>query len=141
MHTSFPPLSPHPSQDARDAVHSLIQSASHYVDARLRIATLEGREALRAGARMAVLGTLVLLSLGVAYAGAMLALAWWLSERLGSPSAVPGVAVLVAAHLLLAAVCAAWMMRAWRGGRFFYATRKEFKEDKRWLEARHPSRS
>lgn len=141
MHSPLPSVSSVSPPEARHEIGTLIQSALLYAEARLRIAALEGRDALRAGALMAVAGTLLFLSLGVAYAGGMLALAWWLSETLGAPSAGPAIAAIVAAHLLLAAGCSAWMVRAWRQKRLFPVTRKEFMEDKRWLEAHPPFRN
>ncbi|MGV3663157.1 MAG: phage holin family protein [Prosthecobacter sp.] len=141
MHTS--PAIPHspPVLDVRDSVRSLLGSASLYLEARLRIARLEGREALRAGARVAVLGVVLMLSLLVAYAGLMLGLAWWITHTWGEGGAVSTVLVLILGHLVVAAGCGMGLVHALRRSRFFHATRKEFMEDKRWLEAHQAFRN
>jgi len=121
-------------------VQALLDSATHYVEARWRIASLEGREALRAGAAMAVLAMVIVLSLAVAYAGLMAALAWWLAH-VSQAGAGAVMAALALGHLALAVACALWLARSVRNRRLFHATRKEFMEDRKWLEAHHPSRS
>lgn len=128
------PLPSLPSAEARGVVRAILHSALHYVDARVEIARLEGRQAWHEGKAMVVLGTLFVFSLAAAYAGGILALAWWLSLEWGTSSALPVIITLVGGHLLVAAGCAASLLRTWRRTRFFHATRKEFMEDKRWLE-------
>lgn len=132
--------SPPPAVEVRDTVRSLLASASDYAEARWRIASLEGREALRAGTGMVVTGMVILVSLAVAYTGLMVALMWWISAmwNVGAGVALAG---LVLGHLMLAAACAGWLAHLVRTRRLFHATRKEFMEDKRWLEAHHPSRN
>lgn len=138
-HLAPSPLPP-VTAEVREAVRSLMASASHYAAARWRIASLEGREALRAGAGMLVAGIAILVSVAIAYAGLIGAFTWWLAGvwEIGAGAAV---AALVLVHLALAAACAGWLAHTLRSRRLFHATRKEFKEDKRWLEAHHPSRS
>lgn len=141
MHTEPPAaLAAHPVSDVRESVRSILASAALYLEARLRIARLEGREALRAGVRVVVLGIISVLSLIVAYAGVMLGLAWWITHAWGDGSKVSTVLALVLGHLVVAAVCGMGLVRAMRRGRFFRVTRKEFMEDKRWLEAHQTSR-
>lgn len=140
MHTPPSVVSAPPAPVAGQAVRSLLDSASHYLAARLSLARMEGREALRAGVGILALGLVAGLSLAVAYAGFMTALVWWLAEVWGG-GAGTAMAALVLGHLLVAAASAGWLAHVVRRRRFFHATRKEFMEDKKWLESHHPSRS
>lgn len=143
MHTQPPTtlLSAPSGSDVRESVRTLLSSAAVYLEARLRIARLEGREALRSGARVVVLGFVGVLSLMVAYAGLMLGLAWWITHTWGDGSTVSTVLVLILGHIIVAVACGMGLVRAVRRGRFFHATRKEFMEDKRWLEAHQAFRN
>lgn len=117
----------------------MLSSAVAYVETRWQIARLEGREALHVGLGVAACGLVIILSLIVAYVGLVAGFTWWASRNWGSPLAA--VSAVVFGHLAVAALCAIWGARAMRRHRFFHATRKEFMEDKLWLQTNQTSKN
>jgi uncharacterized membrane protein YqjE len=141
MSAQFPSWSPSSPTAVQESLRAVLASAWSYAEARLTIAKLESREALRVGLAVAAVAIIVLLSLIMDYVGAMLGLAVWIAESWGHENILAPTLVLVLGHLALAAVCALWAAHSVRRRRLFHATRKEFMEDKRWLQANQISKS
>lgn len=141
MPAQSPSWSPAVPAEVTDSFRAVLSSAWGYLEARLKIARLEGTEALRVGLGVAVLALVVVLSLIVVYVGSMLVLTLWAARTWGDGNVLLAALTLVVGHLVLAVVCALWAARAVRRRRLFHATRKEFMEDKRWLQANQTFKS
>lgn len=135
------PQSPRAGVGVTDSLRSLLDSAMLYVEARLRLARLEGREALRMGLGIAALAILTLSCLMIAYACGLMALTLWIAHVWWQGSLIPATLIVALGHLVPAIVGAAWLVHASRGFHVFDATLNEFTEDKQWLHANQKSRT
>ncbi len=141
MPVQSPSWSPTVAAEVSESFRALVHSAWNYLEARLIIARVEGRDALRVGLGVVGLAVAVLLSLTVAYVGAMIALALWITDTSDNGSVLPAIVALIVGHLLLAVLCAWRATRTVRNRRLFHATRKEFMEDQRWLQTNQTFRN
>ena len=142
MDPQSPPLvAPRADIGVTDSIRSLLASGIAWMDARLRLARLEGSEALRLGLGIAALALFVLTSLFIAYLSVILALGLWIAQVWWQGSVIPAALIVAMGHLALAAAGAVWMIHASRGCHLFQATLIEFTEDRRWLHTHQKSRN
>lgn len=135
------PWSPPVAAEVRESLQAVLTSAVAYLETRWQIAHLESKEALRVGMGVALLGLIMVLCLTIAYVGIVIAGMWWISQHWGDGDLVWPACAVIGGHLVLAVLCAWWATRAVRRGRLFHATRKEFMEDKLWLQTNQASRN
>jgi uncharacterized membrane protein YqjE len=140
MHTQTL-LEPHARAGVTDLLRALLAPALLYAEARFRIARLEGKEALQVGLVVGGLVIAILLCLAVAYVSGIVALALWISQNWWQGSLFPAALVMIGGHLVLASSCVFWLVRTLRSHDLFHITRREFMEDKRWLQTHPTSRN
>jgi uncharacterized membrane protein YqjE len=125
-------------QGVGDSMRSLMQAILRYAEARLRLFWLESADVFHRAVILVTLAIAALAGVLVTYAALMVALVMWMARTWWENDALPAVITVALAHLLAAAACAAWMIRAARG-EVFHATLSEFREDRRWLKENQTS--
>ena len=123
-----------------ECLRALLNAALRYVDARLRLVCLEGREILHRGLVLVALAIVTIGGVLFAYAGFMIALVLWSARTWWSGDVLLPIVLVASGHMLLAVGAAGWMVHAARHTEFFHATLKEFKEDQQWLHENQISR-
>lgn len=119
----------------------LLAAAVMYLEARFRLACMEGGGAFKILAAVIVAGLTSLLFVAIAYVLLMLALVGWIAARWWQGDLAPAAAVVAAAHLAGAAALACWAVHALSTSSktLFHATRHEFQQDKLWLTSSQPN--
>jgi uncharacterized membrane protein YqjE len=113
----------------------LLAAAVMYLEARFRLACMEGEGAFKLLAAVIVAGLTSLLFAAIAYVLLMFALVGWVAAHWWQGDLTPAAAIVAAAHLIGAVGLAFWAVRALSTSSktLFHATRHEFQQDKLWL--------
>ncbi|WP_157211013.1 phage holin family protein [Verrucomicrobium spinosum] len=139
-----PPLNSDPektSAGVTGTLRRLLAAAVMYLEARFRLACMEGGGAFKLLAAVIVAALTSLLFASIAYVLLMFAVVGWVAAHWWQGELAPAAAVVAAAHLLGAAALALWAIRtlSTSSKTLFHATRHEFQQDKLWLTSSQPN--
>ncbi|MGI8602170.1 MAG: phage holin family protein [Verrucomicrobiales bacterium] len=109
---------------------------ARYAGARGRLAKAEADKAKRQLVQIAILGVAIVFCALAGYAGLVVSLTAWLATDLLHGNWALALLMTGGLHVAGAAGCAFFLNRMWKRGVFFAATRREFKEDHKWLTTR-----
>jgi uncharacterized membrane protein YqjE len=107
-----------------------------YAHARARLAQAEAQQAGRHATRMAALAGSFVFCAVAAYGALIVAVTAWMASYWWNGRWAPAFLVTAGAHALIALGCGLALRRVWRRGSLFPATRREFKEDRKWLTSK-----
>src|SRR5579884_1034881 len=127
--------SPHSAGDAGFFAHvrETMASLVAYMRARLRLLTIESREAAWHFLKIALALVLALVFAGFGYLFLLLAIVFAISRLFANPNAWIWVSLVVAlGHFVIVAICAAFACAQFRQP-MFRATLEEFRKDEEWL--------
>ena len=116
-----------------ESVRRMTAAAARYASARSQLFVHEAGQARRHVVQMAALGIVVGVFGVLGYIALVGALTAWMAQAWWDGRWVPALAVTGGIHLAAAIACATAIHRIWKNRGFFPATRREFKEDKKWL--------
>lgn len=129
-----------PEADSAGIVRQLkafLASCAQYASARMRLASIEGREAAGEAGKVIILAGAALVAGAFGWLFLCLGIVFLLAKAMGDYGWVWATLIVGAAHIAIAVVLG-MILRA-RGGRpFFPLTTAEFQKDREWLEKEKP---
>jgi uncharacterized membrane protein YqjE len=115
------------------SVRRMTSALGRYAGARAQLFAQEVGQARQQAVRIAILGAVAGFCAILGYVALMAALTACMAHGWWDGRWAPALAITGAVHLVAAAGGAVAARRLWMSGGFFPATRREFKEDKKWL--------
>lgn len=117
--------------------HKLLDPVLGYVEARLRLLNLEGKEALQQTVTLLLLGVVAIVSILIIWMLATTAVVGLLTEYLGG-SWIKAVLWTALAHVIIVGLTGSVLWWRFRAATWFADTLNEFRKDRQWLKTQKP---